>query len=88
MTAIQRLNLAMRNMAGLNKSDAKLMHITTDDRINSVVPLARYNLRTGDGAIFKYTLGDNFVKLSKLRKIGNKYVEYVQQFIGDPKYLK
>lgn len=88
MAGIQRLNLMMRNAAGLNKADSRLMHIVSDTKINAVEPVQRFNIRTKDGIIQKFTLGDDFVKVAKFRKIGNKYVQYVERFLGNAKYLK
>lgn len=70
---IQRLNLAQRNMARLTRAEAKGMHLADDSNINLPLPMKRYNIRTSDGTIEKYTLGDDFVVVSYLRRIGNRY---------------
>ncbi len=81
MLKIERLNGAMRNMTRLNKEDAKAMHVVFDRQFNLPEPIRRYNFRTGDGIIQKYTLGDDFVSVSYLKKIGGRYVESLKHTI-------
>lgn len=79
---IQRLNLAQRNMARLNKSEAKCMHLVDESNINIPLPMKRYNIRKPDGTIEKYTLGDDFLTVSYLRRIGNRYEQSIKHLLG------
>ncbi len=82
MLKIERINGALRDMTRLNKEDVKGMHLVSDACINLPEPMRRYNIRTKNGTIQKYTLGDDFVSVSYIRKIGNRYVENLKRFIG------
>ena len=73
MVQIERLTLAMRNMVGLNKRDARFLHIAPADHINTPVKAGRYNVRQKDGSIQKYTLFDNEIVIDVIKKISNKY---------------
>lgn len=78
---IWRLNKNMRYALNLNKEDAENLHIVFDRQINLPQPFTRYNLRTKDGIIRKYTLGDNFITVTYLKKIGSKYVKYFKNIM-------
>ena len=72
----------MRYALNLNKEDAENLHIVFFDRqINLPQPVTRYNLRTKDGIIRKYALGDNFITDTYLKKIGSKYVKYFKNIM-------
>lgn len=83
MLGIERINGALRNMTRLNKEDVRGMHLVSDARINLPEPMRRYNLRTNDGIIQKYTLGDDFISVAYLKKIGNRYVQSLKHTIGN-----
>ncbi len=85
MVKIQRLNLAQRNMARLTRAEAKGMHLTDESNINLAIPMERYNIRMNDGSIAKYTLGDDFVSVSCLTKIGNRYERSRTHLLGNLK---
>ncbi len=82
MFKIQRLNHCLKSMARLTDYDVRRMHLVYERQINMPVPLKRYNVRMEDGSVHKYTLGDDFVSLKKMTKVGNKYVESFTKFVG------
>ncbi len=82
MLKIERLNKTFMNKARLSLGDARGMHVVSDCQINLPLPMKRYNYRTSDGIIQKYTLGDNFVSVSELKKVDNKYVKTLKRFLG------
>lgn len=65
---IQRLNAAIRNAACLDKADAKLMHVASENQINLPMLPKRYNIKTQDGNMLKYTLTDDFIKTESFQK--------------------
>ena len=83
MPGIQRISSALRNLTRLNAEDARRMHVVNDSQIDLPEPLKRYNVRTKDGQIQKYTIGNEFVIIEHLRKIKNKYIEEFRDFISD-----
>ena len=70
---IERLSVTMRNRNRLNKSDARMLHITDAENINMADKIKRYNVRQKDGSILKITLFDNFIKEEVLKKINGSY---------------
>ncbi len=83
MPGIERLSANLRNMARLNREEARMMHVINERQLYQPGPLKRYNVRTKDGVIQKYTLGDDFIVIEYLKKVKNKYVTTFKNFISD-----
>ena len=67
---ILRLNSSMRRFARMDRSDAGRMHVVLN---NSVIPAARYNLKSKTGDLYKITVGEKDLRINVLKKIGKKY---------------
>ena len=82
---IQRLCLALRNSAGLNKRDARLMHIVSDIPMSNEP--SRYNLKTQSGTA-KFTLNEDTLDVVHFRKENDGLKETAKiRFSGDENYL-
>ncbi len=69
---IQRLTLPIRNIAGLNRRDARLMHIIPEKPMQ--IEPSRYNVKTSTGTA-KLTLYEDRLDVVHLQNSGNGLVE-------------
>lgn len=81
LSNIERMSVRMRNEQGLNRCDARMLHIVDAEQVNMPERLVRYNLRQKDGTIKKITMFENFIREEILKNMGNGYKKVSTQRI-------